>query len=281
MAPVLQSKVVSALPTPLTADTVYYVRVGTGFDIYVTNHSGTVVASPLNPPTPLDPDGYPYPPNSASLNIVTAAGATQNSLGPGTTTAGTVTSGTIAATNYRTSLLRQQAVSALTAGSPAGPRGASLQYWRGNASGLGGFDVMIRCALTVLTGHQVQIGLATLDISADPSTLGSSICLAADATDVNLQWLTRDGTTANKVDTGIPKTTTNVLRVRFVAAANGSSVAARLYDESAGALLSTAALSTNLPASTSFMTIIAKARNGATTTAAQLDFLRWVGAGGS
>lgn len=32
----------------MTANTVYYVRVGTGFDIYLTNNTGTVVAYPLN-----------------------------------------------------------------------------------------------------------------------------------------------------------------------------------------------------------------------------------------
>ncbi|QRY79626.1 hypothetical protein JVX91_00495 [Pseudomonas sp. PDNC002] len=48
MAKVLQHKVVSALPSPLEANSIYFVRVGTGFDIYVTNSSGTIVAYPIN-----------------------------------------------------------------------------------------------------------------------------------------------------------------------------------------------------------------------------------------
>lgn len=48
MAKVLQHKVVSALPTPLEANSIYFVRVGTGFDIHVTNSSGTIVAYPIN-----------------------------------------------------------------------------------------------------------------------------------------------------------------------------------------------------------------------------------------
>jgi len=48
MAEVLQHKVVSALPSPLQANSIYYVRVGTGFDVYVTNSSGTIVAYPNN-----------------------------------------------------------------------------------------------------------------------------------------------------------------------------------------------------------------------------------------
>lgn len=37
-------KVVAALPTPLEADSVYYVRVGTGVDIFVTNSTGLVAS---------------------------------------------------------------------------------------------------------------------------------------------------------------------------------------------------------------------------------------------
>lgn len=48
MAAVLQHKVVSALPAPLEPDSIYYVRVGDGFDLYVTNHSGTIVPYKLN-----------------------------------------------------------------------------------------------------------------------------------------------------------------------------------------------------------------------------------------
>jgi hypothetical protein len=44
----LASKVVNALPGVLVASTVYFVRIGAGFDIYVTNESGMVVAYPLN-----------------------------------------------------------------------------------------------------------------------------------------------------------------------------------------------------------------------------------------
>ncbi len=47
------AKVVSSLPSSLTADTIYFVRVGTGFDLVVTNHSGTIVAYPLNMPRAL------------------------------------------------------------------------------------------------------------------------------------------------------------------------------------------------------------------------------------
>jgi len=43
-------KIVSSLPEELEANSVYYVRVGAGFDIYTTNSSGTIVAYALNAP---------------------------------------------------------------------------------------------------------------------------------------------------------------------------------------------------------------------------------------
>jgi hypothetical protein len=41
-------KVVSVLPATLSADTIYFVRIGTGFDIYVTNSTGTIVGYRTN-----------------------------------------------------------------------------------------------------------------------------------------------------------------------------------------------------------------------------------------
>lgn len=55
-AKLIQEKYVSALPGTLVANTLYYVRVGTGFDVYLTNATGTVVAYGMNakvvPPEP-------------------------------------------------------------------------------------------------------------------------------------------------------------------------------------------------------------------------------------
>lgn len=50
MATIKHFKTVAALPGSLEANAIYYVRKGGGVDIYVTNSSGTVVASPHNQP---------------------------------------------------------------------------------------------------------------------------------------------------------------------------------------------------------------------------------------
>lgn len=51
MANIKHHKFVASLPAVLEADSIYFVRVGSGYDQYVTNHSGTVVAYPTNRPT--------------------------------------------------------------------------------------------------------------------------------------------------------------------------------------------------------------------------------------
>ena len=48
-------KVISALPTVLVADSVYYVRVGTGVDIYVTNKTAPIIAKKHNTTVALAP----------------------------------------------------------------------------------------------------------------------------------------------------------------------------------------------------------------------------------
>jgi hypothetical protein len=42
MATFIASKVVAALPDPLVANTVYFVRVRTGFDVYLVDSTGTI-----------------------------------------------------------------------------------------------------------------------------------------------------------------------------------------------------------------------------------------------
>lgn len=67
MATIKHYKVVAALPSTLVADSIYLVRVGTGFDLYVTNSSGTIVAYPAN-----------YQAGSANLNALSGLSGAAN-----------------------------------------------------------------------------------------------------------------------------------------------------------------------------------------------------------
>lgn len=72
MAELRLAKVVAALPSQLAANTVYFVRVGAGFSIHVTNNSGTVVAYALNPDGG-DPWSYIRLPANAAVNTTAFA----------------------------------------------------------------------------------------------------------------------------------------------------------------------------------------------------------------
>lgn len=84
MSKVLQHKVVAALPSPLEPDSIYYVRKGSGFDIYVTNGVGVVAAYSLNANLELDGKvdkelGYSLLPNTEITRLATIhTGATKN-----------------------------------------------------------------------------------------------------------------------------------------------------------------------------------------------------------
>lgn len=53
MATIKHHKVVAALPAVLEPNSIYLVRVGAGYEQFVTNGSGTVAAYPLNMPRAL------------------------------------------------------------------------------------------------------------------------------------------------------------------------------------------------------------------------------------
>lgn len=59
MPQLLAKKIVAALPGSLTANTLYMVKAGVGFDLYLTNDQGTVVAYPLNVKAPSAPVTQP------------------------------------------------------------------------------------------------------------------------------------------------------------------------------------------------------------------------------
>lgn len=70
MAAVKFKKFVTALPSTLEPNTMYFVRVGGGFDLYVTNNLGFVAAYPLNQNTSTQDQAPPYfIPSGETFNI--------------------------------------------------------------------------------------------------------------------------------------------------------------------------------------------------------------------
>ena len=52
MSELRNEKYVNSLPGVLIANTIYYVKNGAGFDMYLTNNSGTIITYPLNTTPP-------------------------------------------------------------------------------------------------------------------------------------------------------------------------------------------------------------------------------------
>jgi len=69
MATLRFSKVVAGLPGTLTPDTLYLVRAGAGFDLYVSDATGSI-AYPVNAPTAVAAPQITYPKRSATPKIV-------------------------------------------------------------------------------------------------------------------------------------------------------------------------------------------------------------------
>jgi hypothetical protein len=80
MATLRFAKVVSSLPATLTPNTLYLVRTGAGFDLYVSDATGSI-AYPVNAPTAVAAPQIAYPKRSATPKIVgDVAGAALTTL---------------------------------------------------------------------------------------------------------------------------------------------------------------------------------------------------------
>lgn len=172
-------------------------------------------------------------------------------------------------TSLLTSLNRFTYATAATLNDSAGCRSGRNTYWRGNASGLGGFFFFARVAVEAFqSGMQIQVGLfPTAAIAGEPSAVAHSIILCKDSTDTNWQLAFRDATTATKVDLGVAVAASDVLDVYFYAAPNSSEVIARVVRVNDGLVLADDTTHTaNLPSATQFLCVGAQVR----TTAAAI-----------
>lgn len=204
-------------------------------------------------------------------------------IGNALTANGTATTRNVATTNLFTSMRRLGYVSANTAGSSAGLRTTSLQFWRGNANDRGGFHFICRFGISdasaVATGR-LFIGLTSTTGAignVNPSTLLNIIGVGADDNDTNLQIMRNDGSgTATKIDLGsnFPANTrnTDMYEIVLFSPPNGSAVYYQITNLTTGAT-SEGTLSSDIPTSTQLLAVQAWRGNGATALAVGLDLV--------
>ena len=221
-----------------------------------------------------------------SVSMMMPAGGTTlttfvSGFGSTFTNVGTAANPTPTSTRLLTSTRRATFTTANTAGSLASHRQSTLQVWRGNAPGLGGFFYTIRFGTSTLgTGNRAIIGLAdsvAAPTNVDPTTSGTigRLGLAINSNTGNWKWVNNTtGTAPTVTDLGatLPVNNTDLYELVIFSPPNGSSVTYRVTNISTGATV-TNTVSTNLPSS--FLAPQFWITNNATAGTPTIDFGGW------
>jgi hypothetical protein len=178
---------------------------------------------------------------------------------------GTATAAALAVTNLYTQTLRvEYLVTTAAAAAVAGWRGQVLQWWRGNAAGLGGFR--LRCRWGNASGaatatNRCFVGMTnstSAPADVEPSSLINVVGMGWDAADTNIQIITNDGTgVATKIDLGaafpVPLLDrTEFYEIELLAQPNATEILYRVVRGTTG-VVATGVVSVDLPAANLFL----------------------------
>lgn len=219
---------------------------------------------------------------NGGTTLATAVGAYATAF----TNVGTVANPTPAATNALTSTRRTTFSTGTTAAALASHRQSTLMVWRGNnvTNAPGGFFFSIRFGTSTLaTGNRAFIGLAdsvAAPTNVDPttSTTPGKIGMAINASTGNWNWvnnITGTAPTVTALGASFPLNATDLYELVIYSPPNGTSITYRITDISTGAQTADTAVSTNIPAATTFLAPLFWITNNATAAAAIIDFGGW------
>jgi hypothetical protein len=204
-------------------------------------------------------------------------------FGSTSTGSGTCTAPVPASTNLKTSTRRLTFSTGTTAGTVAYQKQNVLQNWRGNAAGLGGFFFTTRFGInTLVAGNRAFVGMADSIVAptnVDPTTntTPGKIGMAINANTGNWNFvnnITGTAPTVTNLGASFPVNTTDLFELIMYCSQNCSSIGWRVTDLSTGAQTS-GSVSSNMPASTTFLAPLFWITNNATAAAAILDFGGW------
>jgi hypothetical protein len=215
------------------------------------------------------------------IGNATTAPATDGIAAP--TATGTATARNVATTNMATAARRLGYVSASTAGSLSGIRTGAGQYWRGNATGLGGFLFICRFITSdaaSVSGARAFVGLSAdtaAPTNVEPNTINNSVGVAVLSTSGNLQIFTRDGTTAQTIDLGASfpgnSLSADLYELMLYAPPNGTTIDYRVERLNSGNVAE-GTLTTNLPVGTALLNPKLWRCNNATALAVGIDLVQ-------
>lgn len=185
---------------------------------------------------------------------------------------------TKASTNAMTSMNRAQFGTGTTATGASGIQTSATVAWMGNAAGLGGFLFFARFGIETLASDvRAFVGLSANNatMAADASTWANTIGLGKDTGDSTWQIITRSASTLTKTNTSITVTQNQILDVYIHSAPNSGVARVHIKDGATGAdLYVSGALSTNLPATTTFLYMQAHIQSVTGTSAKNLSLNR-------
>lgn len=199
----------------------------------------------------------------------------------GTATARTPATGSVLSGTRRVSYL-----SSATAGTLAGYRNPTLQWWRGNLAGAGGFHFThsfgISDSATISTKRMFVglIGSTNAPTNVEPTSLTNLIGICKLSTSSNLFIINNDGSgtaTATDLGSNFPGTgTTLMYTLTLFTAPNSSTIGWRVdRQDIAGIAPVIGTFSTDIPATTTFLTSSAWVSNNSLAVSAGLDLINF------
>lgn len=220
--------------------------------------------------------------NKVTLWSAQGNSTTVSTINFGNSITGTATTRNIATTRLFTAMRRIGYVSSSTAGSSAGTRHGAQQFFRGNASGVGGFNYIVRFGLSSAAAVATQrsfVGLvATTAVlgNKDPSS-NTSIALlgfGVDSADSTWSFMHGNGTTVVKDElTGTfpPRDLSiSMFEARIFCPPNGSTIYYSLEVLGGGSIYD-GSTSTTIPSETTLLSPQIWTNNGTTALAVGID----------
>lgn len=206
-----------------------------GVALFARQRANRVLANVRGPSGLITPlSGNPLWAVKAAYFGASGNGTTVTAINHGTSASGTAGTATVANTSLFSSVRRVRYTSGAAANSPAGIRHNQIQFWRGNAAGLGGFFYVAQFGVaTFQTGMAFFAGMAPAAVlgNANPNTLLNMCGFGFDASAGQTTWqfYTNDGSgVATTTDLGVnfPANTSGVdwYEARLFSAPNGADI---------------------------------------------------------
>lgn len=255
-----------------------------GSKIFSSNKGGRCMASQVDPKG----SSYAFQPflatNKVSLWSANGNGINVSTLNFNNIVTGIPTTRNVTTINFFTSLRRVGYVSLIAAGSSAGTRHNSQQFWIGNNNNVGGFFYLVRFGLSSSSYVATQrtfvglIGNSAVIGNVNPSTLRNIIGFAADSEDDNFSFMHNDTSTGTAIkeqltgNVSAKSQYTDIYEIRIYCASGEPTIHYSIENLSSPSYCE-GSVTTNIPSNTTFLSPQVWTNNGTTGLAVGIDVI--------